>query len=101
MTRTAPTPARLSRALGSDHRPLRFLWTIDLDHRSRMRHGGNLRWFNLSRELLLRGHHVYFAINRHPVADLEGRREYIAELLREEVLSGFVELDNALPRRVS
>lgn len=76
---------------------LRFLWLIELDHRSRMRHGGNLRWFNLSRELLRRGHQVYFAINRHPPDELAGRRRYLEELRQERMISGFVELDYAVP----
>jgi glycosyltransferase involved in cell wall biosynthesis len=76
---------------------LRLLWLIELDHRSRMRHGGNLRWFNLSRELLLRGHQVHFAINRHPAPELAGRRAYLEELRQEKVISGFVELDHAPP----
>jgi glycosyltransferase involved in cell wall biosynthesis len=76
---------------------LRLLWMIGLDHHSRMRHGGNLRWFNLSRELLLRGHRVHFAINRQPTPELAGRRAYLEELRREKVISGFVELDYAPP----
>jgi glycosyltransferase involved in cell wall biosynthesis len=76
---------------------LRFLWLIELDHHSRMRHGGSLRWFNLSRELILRGHHVHFAINRQPGHELAGRRAYLEELRQERVISGFVELDYAAP----
>ena len=63
----------------------RFLWLIELDHHSRMRHGGSLRWFNLSRELILRGHHVHFAINRQPGHELAGRRAYLEELRQELV----------------
>ena len=37
---------------GREVRPSRTLWFIDLDHESGMRHGGNLRWFNLSRQLV-------------------------------------------------
>ncbi len=76
---------------------LRFLWLIELDHRSRMRHGGNLRWFNLSRELLRHGHQVHFAINRHPPDELAGRRRYLEELRQERMITGFVELDYAVP----
>ena len=76
---------------------LRLLWLIELDHRSRMRHGGNLRWFNLSRELLLRGHQVHFAINRQPAHELAGRRAYLEELRQAKVISGFVELEYAAP----
>ena len=76
---------------------LRFLWLIKLDHHPRMRHGGNLRWFNLSRELLRRGHETYFAINRHPRDELPGRRAYLEELREEGTISGFVEVDYPPP----
>ena len=76
---------------------LRVLWLIELDHRSQMRHGGNLRWFNLSRELLRRGHQVHFAINRHPPDELAGRRGYLEELRQQRMISGFVELGYTVP----
>jgi glycosyltransferase involved in cell wall biosynthesis len=69
-------------------RPLTLLWLIGLDHASGMRHGGNLRWFNLSRELLARGHTVYFAINGAAGSDVAARIEYLDELKRSAFISG-------------
>jgi len=63
-----------------------------------MRHGGNLRWFNLSRELLARGHTVFFAINRVVNSDLAGRIEYLEELKRSGFISGHFVLDYLPPR---
>jgi glycosyltransferase involved in cell wall biosynthesis len=66
-----------------------------------MRHGGNLRWLNLSRELLLRGHRVYFGVNRHPRQELPALRRYLRELETEKTLTGAVEIDYAISPRVS
>lgn len=82
-------------------RPLNLLWLTSLDHVSRMRHGGNLRWLSLSRELLLRGHRVYFCINRHPGDELAAQRDYLEELRGQRFLSGSLELDYSLPPGLS
>lgn len=79
-------------------RPLTLLWLIGLDHASGMRHGGNLRWFNLSRELLGRGHTVYFAINGAAGSDLAARVDYLDQLKRGGFISGHFVLDYAQPR---
>ena len=73
--------------------PVTLLWLIGLDHVSGMRHGGNLRWFNLSRELLARGHTVYFAINRAGDMDLPDRIDYLDKLKQGGFLSGYFVLD--------
>ena len=62
-----------------------------------MRHGGNLRWLSLSRELLLRGHRVYFCLNRRPADELAAQRDYLEELRAQRVLSGSFEFDYSLP----
>ena len=82
-------------------RPLSLLWLTGLDHESGMRHGGNLRSLNLSRELLLRGHRVYFSINRHPEDALAAQRRYLEELRRQQFLSGAVEIEYSLPPGLS
>lgn len=79
-------------------RPLTLLWLIGLDHASGMRHGGNLRWFNLSRELLARGHTVYFGINGAADSDLAGRVDYLDQLKRDGLISGHFVLDYPQPR---
>ena len=70
-----------------------LLWLIGLDHVSGMRHGGNLRWFNLSRELLARGHRVYFAINRAGDTHVADRTSYLERLERDGFISGSFVLD--------
>jgi len=79
-------------------RPLTLLWLIGLDHASGMRHGGNLRWFNLSRELLARGHTVYFGINGAADPELSARIDYLDELKRNGFVSGHFVLDYRHPR---
>lgn len=79
-------------------RPLTLLWLIGLDHASGMRHGGNLRWFNLSRELLARGHTVYFGLNGAGDPDLSARIDYLDELKRSGFISGHFVLDYRHPR---
>ena len=79
-------------------RPPTLLWLIGLDHESGMRHGGNLRWFNLSRELLARGGKVYFGMNRGQESDLAARRRYLDELQRDGFISGHFVLDYHYPR---
>ena len=79
-------------------RPPTLLWLIGLDHESGMRHGGNLRWFNLSRELLARGCRVYFGINRGPESDLAARCRYLEDLQRDGFISGHFVFDYVYPR---
>jgi len=69
---------------------LNFLWVIDLAYSTRLHHGGLLRYFNLSRELIAQGHSVRFAVN------FEDQREQAAEWLEslkaENALTDFCEL---------
>jgi protein-tyrosine-phosphatase/glycosyltransferase involved in cell wall biosynthesis len=73
-------------------RPLRLLWIIELDYRSGMWHGANLRWFNLSRELLAGGHQVHFLVNHPPTEDASALRSYLNGLVRDQVISGYSEM---------
>jgi glycosyltransferase involved in cell wall biosynthesis len=56
-----------------------------------MWHGANLRWFNLSREVIARGHEAYFLVNRHPAEDLQTMRGYLDGLVRDRAISGYFE----------
>jgi protein-tyrosine-phosphatase/glycosyltransferase involved in cell wall biosynthesis/predicted ATP-grasp superfamily ATP-dependent carboligase len=73
------------------HEHLRFLWLIELDYRSGMWHGANLRWFNLSREIIARGHQAYFLVNRERAEDLQAMRGYLDSLVLDRVISGYFE----------
>ena len=72
-------------------RQIRFLWFIELDYKSGMWHGANLRWFNLSREVIAQGHMGYFLVNRQPAEDLEAMRGYLDGLVLDRVISGYFE----------
>jgi protein-tyrosine-phosphatase/glycosyltransferase involved in cell wall biosynthesis len=78
-------------------RPLHLLWVIELDYRSGMWHGANLRWFNLSRELLAGGHQVHFLVNHPPAEDGPARRSYLDGLVRDHVISGYSEMTFQAP----
>lgn len=77
---------------------LRILWLIDLDYHSGMLHGGNLRWFNLSRELLKQGHDVYFAVNYEPSDDPVPMRAFLDRLQGELFITGYFDTPHRLPR---
>ena len=70
-------------------RQIRFLWFIELDYKSGMWHGANLRWFNLSREVIAQGHMGYFLVNRQPAEDLKAMRGYLDGLVLDRVISGY------------
>jgi glycosyltransferase involved in cell wall biosynthesis len=80
---------------------LRFLWIIDLDYASGMRHGGNLRWFNLSREVIALGHFAYFLVNRQSTQDPQAMRDYLDTLVRDSTISGYFIIDAEWPTRRS
>jgi glycosyltransferase involved in cell wall biosynthesis len=85
--KSGPTaPSRPTRG-----RPTRFLWFIELDYKSGMWHGANLRWFNLSREVIARGHQAYFLVNRQSAENLQAMRGYLDGLVRDRVISGYFE----------
>jgi glycosyltransferase involved in cell wall biosynthesis len=70
---------------------LNILWVIDFEYRSRLHHGGVLRFVNYARELQALGHRVYFAFLPEP----EYRQEtqaWMRERIAEGVISGCVEL---------
>ncbi len=79
-------------------RPVNVLWLIDLEPSAGMHHGGHLRWFAFSRELLARGHTVYFSINQQPADQADAKRRYLEELQRARVLSGYIETRYGFPR---
>jgi glycosyltransferase involved in cell wall biosynthesis len=74
---------------------MRILWLINLEYEFEMRHGANLRFFNLAHELIAQGHDVYFA-TRHRLTDDPVRKARYLERLRDErFISGHVEVHYA------
>lgn len=74
-------------------RRLRILWFIQLDYESGMRHGGNLRFFNLSHELIAKGHQVYFCVSRRKTDEPEKKRSYLEALKHQGAISGYFEVE--------
>ena len=80
---------------------LKVLWFINVDYRYGMNHGGNLRSFNLSKELVARGHQVYYVVRANRL-DEHGRC-YLDDLKRERTVTGWFAIEHgcpALPRRL-
>jgi glycosyltransferase involved in cell wall biosynthesis len=63
-----------------------------------MHHGGSLRYFNLSRELIALGHQVYFTSNRRPEDDPVEKNRFLRQLIDERTISGHFETDYQIPR---
>jgi glycosyltransferase involved in cell wall biosynthesis len=70
---------------------LRFLWLIELDYKSGMWHGANLRWFNLAREVIALGHQAHFLVNRQSAEDLQAMRGYLDGLVQDRIITGYFE----------
>lgn len=80
--------------------PLSLLWLVDLEPRAGMRHGGALRWFNFSRQLIKGGHHVCFSVNQDPPDDAEAKWAFLEQLRDEDRLTAYSETHYRFPRRL-
>ena len=58
-----------------------------------MRHGGTLRYTNLSRRLIASGHRVYYVLTNDARIDRLRRRQYLEELRRENCFTDYFEID--------
>jgi glycosyltransferase involved in cell wall biosynthesis len=76
---------------------MRILWVFDLDSESEMRHGANLRVFNLTRQLLLEGHEVYLATNRRAMDDPVKKERFLHHLVDQRFISSHFETTYAPP----
>jgi len=79
---------------------MRILWIIGLEYEFGLRHGANLRFFNLSRELITMGHEVYFITHRRSTDDTVQKQAYVRQLIDGRVISGHLEVAYAPPARV-
>jgi glycosyltransferase involved in cell wall biosynthesis len=75
-----------------------FLWIIDFSFSTRLHHGGLLRYFNLSRELVAQGHTVTFGVFFEDQP--ERSAEWFESLKAEGVLTNYYEIkvDKTLSR---
>jgi glycosyltransferase involved in cell wall biosynthesis len=76
---------------------MKVLWFIDVDYRYGMNHGGNLRFFNLSKELLARGHDVHYVVRRGEAGDESERHRYLDDLKRQKIITGYFEIGYGYP----
>jgi glycosyltransferase involved in cell wall biosynthesis len=76
---------------------LKVLWFIDVDYRYGMNHGGNLRFFNLSRELIAQGHEVYYVVRRNEAEDASERKRYLDDLAKQKIVTGYFETGYSYP----
>ena len=58
-----------------------------------MRHGGTLRYTNLSRRLIDSGHRVYYVLTNDPRIDRLRRNQYLDDLRRENCFTEYFEID--------
>lgn len=78
---------------------MKILWVIDLEYACEMHHGANLRFFNLSQELIINGHEVYFVTHRKVTDDPVSKYRYLDRLVEQKTVSGHLELSYAPPTR--
>lgn len=90
-------PPEFAARESGDHAPLKILWAAGVDYAYGMEHGGHLRVFNLSRELILAGHEVHLAVLRRASDDPAVRREYLEELKRGQLITDYHELEYSHP----
>jgi len=77
---------------------LRILWFINPDYRAGLRHGGSLRFFNLAKELVRAGHEVYFVMRKVEESEAARKREFLATLKEQGMMTGFFEIEFSYPR---
>jgi glycosyltransferase involved in cell wall biosynthesis len=74
------------------------LWLASLDYQFGNAHGGNLRLLNYARELVSRGHEVYFVVRKRATDDAAARTGCLNELRRQKVITDYFELEYHHPR---
>ena len=96
LTEASPRgPAALPESLSPEK--LVFFWVTEFDYGAREHHGGYLRYFSLSRELLRMGHEVYFIAVLKP-AEFELGSAWFSSLKSQGHLTGFTAITYE-PRR--
>jgi len=72
---------------------LTILWLLNIDPHHGMRHGGTLRYTNLSRRLIEYGHRVYYVLTDDPRIDRVRRNQYLEDLRGENCFTEYFEID--------
>jgi glycosyltransferase involved in cell wall biosynthesis len=85
-------------AAGSGGPGLRVLWVVDPDFGAARHHGAVLRYLAYAREMVARGHQVWFMVDDKQGDGAEKRR-HLEALRRERTITGYVQLRYAPERR--
>src|SRR5882672_8600677 len=72
---------------------MNILWILDIDADYGPRHGGTLRYTQLSRGLIARGHRVKYVVISHPGQNGRKHNEYLETLRGEGCFTDCVEID--------
>ncbi len=72
---------------------MNILWILDIDADYGPRHGGTLRYTQLSRGLIARGHRVTYVVISHPGQNGRKHNEYLETLRGEGCFTDCVEID--------
>jgi glycosyltransferase involved in cell wall biosynthesis len=72
---------------------MNILWILDIDANYGRRHGGTLRYTQLSKGLLARGHRVYYVVKICKWEQRVTRNEYLEILRREGCFTEYIEID--------
>jgi glycosyltransferase involved in cell wall biosynthesis len=81
-----------------DSSKLRILWVFTPDYRYGMEHGANLRIFSHTRELISRGHEMYFAVSKHKTDDPAEKRKYFEALRAQKIITDYFEIEYKYPK---
>lgn len=77
---------------------MKILWLASLDYHYGNAHGGNLRLLNYARQLVSRGHEVYFVVRKRATDDTVERTRCLNDLRRQNVITDYFELNYDHPR---
>jgi glycosyltransferase involved in cell wall biosynthesis len=77
---------------------MNILWHLRPRYDSSETSGANLRFFNLTRELINRGHRVYFLLDSYSSSDDGERHAFVERVTRDFGLAGLFQLDCDSPR---
>jgi len=77
---------------------LKILWLFRPDYGYGMEHGGHLRVFNWTSQLISQGHEVYFAVMRDRAGDPIERMKYLAGLREQKIITDYFEVEYQHPR---
>lgn len=77
---------------------LKLLWIVNLNYEQGMLNGSFLRFYHYSKNLLAKGHEVYFLTKMKKSDDPDKKKNFLNKLKTEGVITDYVELDYQTPK---